>query len=217
MNRRAIVLGATALGIIAFASGATGVHRRRAAEIAAAPPLEDNQLIRAYSPILGPVDAPVTLVEFFDPSCEACRAFHPLVNQLREEFPEDLRVVLRYAAFHEGSDEAVRLLEAARRQNMFEPVLDALFEQQPLWAVHGQPRLDIAWQVAGAAGMDVEKGKADRLFPGNTAVLNQDATDITALKVVGTPAFFLNGKPIFNLNFETLDIAVRAAVAQARG
>ena len=220
MNRRTVVLGAAALGVIAFAGGAAVIRRQREAEaeaaVAAAPPAENTLLIRPYSPILGPADAPVTLIEFFDPSCEACRAFHPVVNGLRREFPDQLRVVLRYAALHQGSDEAVRILEGARRQNLFEPVLDALLEQQPAWAVHGQPRLDIAWQAAGAAGMDVEKGMADRLHPGNTAILNQEAADMAALRIVGTPTFFLDGKPIPNLSFETLAAAVRSAVVQAQ-
>jgi protein-disulfide isomerase len=154
MNRRAFVLGSTALGVIAFGGGAFYVTRQRdqdAARAAAmAPVTDDAVLIRAHSPILGPVDAPVTLVEFFDPSCEACRAYHPILKQLLADFPTQLRIVLRYTTFHEGSDEVVRMLEAARRQDLFEPVLDALLEEQPGWAIHGAPALDVAWEIAGA-------------------------------------------------------------------
>ena len=84
-------------------------------------------------------------------------------------------VVLRYTVFHEGSDEAVRILEAARMQDKFEPVLDALLEQQPGWAVHGSPEMDVAWEIAGAAGLDPEKAETDQFFPGITGILNQDA------------------------------------------
>ncbi len=143
MNRRTLLFGASALGLGVFAGGAIIVNRQRASEAeaaaaaaAAVPPVEEALLIRPYSPVLGPADAKVTLVEFFDPSCEACRAFHPVLKQIRETFPNDVRIVMRYTVFHEGSDEAVRILEAARRQDLFEPVLDALLEQQPNWAVH---------------------------------------------------------------------------------
>ncbi|WP_290981708.1 thioredoxin domain-containing protein [Ferrovibrio sp.] len=43
---------------------------------------------------MGPRNAPVTLVEFFDPSCEACRAYHPYLKALHSEFPTQLRVVV---------------------------------------------------------------------------------------------------------------------------
>lgn len=219
MNRRSLLLGASALGVAAFAGGAFYVSRQRQREAAeattkaaAAPPADETLLIRPHSPILGPADAKVTLVEFFDPSCEACRAFHPVVSALRKEFPNDLRVVLRYTVFHEGSDEAVRILEAARRQNLFEPVLDALLEQQPGWASHDGPAIDIAWEIAASAGMDVEKGETDRLFPGTTGILNQDAADVAALGIQQTPTFFLNGKRLENVSFESLSTDIRAAV-----
>ena len=135
MNRRTLILGASALGVAAFAGGAFVLKQRRDAEaeaVAAATPTEDQALlVRDYSPSFGPADAPFTLVEFFDPSCEACRAYHPVVQEIRRQFPTQVRVVLRYTVFHEGSDEAVRILEAARMQDKFEPVLDALLEQQP--------------------------------------------------------------------------------------
>lgn len=149
MNRRTLILGASALGVAAFAGGAFVLKQRRDAEAeaaaAAAPTADPTLLVREYSPSFGPADAPVTLVEFFDPSCEACRAYHPVVQEIRRQFPTQVRVVLRYTVFHEGSDEAVRILEAARMQDKFEPVLDALLEQQPGWAVHGAPQLDVAW------------------------------------------------------------------------
>ncbi len=77
MNRRTLLIGASALGLAAFAGGAYVLNQRRAAEAevaaAAAPTADQALLIRDYSPSFGPADAPVTLVEFFDPSCEAGR------------------------------------------------------------------------------------------------------------------------------------------------
>ncbi len=222
MNRRTLMIGASALGVAAFAGGALYVNRQRAAETAAAateaataPPTEETLLIRPHSPILGPAEAPVTLVEFFDPSCEACRAFHPVVEALRKEFPTELRVVLRYTPFHKGSDEAVRILEAARMQNKFEHVLNALFEKQPDWALHDGPDMEKAWRIAGATGMDLVKGKTDGLFPGTTAVLNQDMADLTALGIEQTPTFYLDGRKLVDVSFESLQADIRAAAKAA--
>ena len=216
MNRRTLLIGASALGLAAFGGGAFVLNRRRQTEAdaaaAAAPAVDPTLLVRSYSPSFGPVDAPVTLVEFFDPSCEACRAFHPVVQEIRRQFPTQVRVVMRYTVFHEGSDEAVRILETARMQDKFEPVLDALLEQQPGWAVHGAPQLDIAWEIAGAVGLDLDKAEGDRLFPGITGILNQDMADVEALDIRQTPTFFLNGRRLENFSAESLIADVRFAV-----
>ena len=218
MNRRAVLLGTSAAALAVFGGGAWYLRQQQEAEAEAAATAAVAQnpeaLIRPYSPILGPAEAPVTLVEFFDPSCEACRAFHPVIEDLRRQYPTQLRIVLRYTPFHEGSDEAVRILEAARRQDKFEPVLDALFEKQPEWAIHGAPDLDRAWRIAGAVGLDLERAQSDRLHPDTTAILNQDVADLQELGVRATPTFFLNGRPLTNLNFDALRAAVGNAVAE---
>lgn len=215
MNRRTLLLGASALGLAAFA-GAYVLNQRRTAEAeaaaAATPAAETDLLIRPHSPSFGPADAPVTLVEFFDPSCEACRAYHPVVQDIRRRFPTQVRVVMRYTVFHQGSDEAVRILETARMQDKFEPVLDALLEQQPGWALHDGPDMDVAWEIAGAAGLDIEKAENDRLFPGIMGVLNQDMADVQALGINQTPTFFLNGKRLESFSAESLIADVKFAV-----
>ena len=216
MNRRTLLLGVSALGIAAFAGGAYVLNQRRTAEAeaaaAATPAAETVLLIRPHSPVLGPADAPVTLVEFFDPSCEACRAFHPVVQEIRRQFPTQVRVVMRYTVFHQGSDEAVRILEVARMQDKFEPVLDAILEKQPTWALHDGPQMDVAWRVAGAVGLDLKKSETERLFPGITGVLNQDAADVEALGIRQTPTFFLNGQRLENVSAESLIADVKLAV-----
>lgn len=216
MNRRSLLIGASALGLVAFGGGAFLLNRQRQAEAevaaAATPAADPSLLIRPHSPSFGPADAPVTLVEFFDPSCEACRAYHPVVQEIRKQFPDRVRVVLRYTVFHEGSDEAVRILEVARMQDKFEQVLDSLLEKQPTWALHDGPQMDVAWRVAGAVGLDLKKAESDRLFPGITGVLNQDMADVEAVGIRQTPTFFLNGKQLDNVSAENLIAEVKAAV-----
>lgn len=216
MNRRTLLIGASALGLAALGGGTFVLNRRRQAEaeaaVAEAPAVNAELLVRDYSPSFGPADAPVTLVEFFDPSCEACRAYHPVVQEIRRQFPTQVRVVLRYTMFHEGSDEALRILEAARMQDKFEPVLDALLEEQPGWALHDGPLMDVAWEIAGGAGLDTDKAETDVLFPGITGTINQDKADVEALQINQTPTFFLNGKRLENFSAESLIADVRFAV-----
>ena len=127
MNRRQVTI--LSVGLAAGAIfGASALYYNRARSL---DPSGAEALVREHSPVMGPPDAPVTIVEFFDPSCEACRAFHPLVKNILAQYPDDVRVVFRYAAFHDGSDQAVGIIEAARRQDLFVPVLEALLEPRP--------------------------------------------------------------------------------------
>jgi len=196
MNRRHFVLGVTSLSIVAFGVGTfayrevvASAARERAANIGAA-------LYREHAPIIGPADAKVTITEFFDPSCEACRAFYPIVKQIMELHAGKVRLVLRYAALHEGSDQAVRILEAARLQDKFIPVLEALLAQQPEWAGHDAPDIEKAWSIAGSAGLDLPKARTDAQSEPVTAVLAQDTADVEAVGLTQTPTFFINGKPL---------------------
>jgi protein-disulfide isomerase len=152
------------------------------------------RLVRPHSPVLGPAKARVTVVEVLDPACEACRAFAPIVEQLMFLYPDDVRVVIRFAEFHPGSQDAIRLLEAARRQGKFHELLAALFEKQPEWASHGAPDLERAWKIAGEVGVDVARARKEVSSPGVDNMLRIEAGDLAALKVERTPTFFVNGK-----------------------
>lgn len=190
MTRRRIVLGVALLAAAAFAGGAF-LYRPPAPEARA-----ESVLERPHSPSLGPDDAPVTIVEFFDPACETCRAFYPVVKEILRRHPEDVRLVIRYAAFHDGSADAVRLIEAARLHDRFEPVLEAVLATQPAWADHARPDVGIAWQAASSAGLDVERARQDAARPEIDAILAADAADVAAVGIRQTPSFFVNGKPL---------------------
>lgn len=213
MNRRILAIaGVSAVAIAIFAGAAYFLTQTERQE--AAPKLVDGApLVRAHSPVLGPPNAPVTIVEFFDPACEACRAFYPIVKEIMAQYPDKVRVVLRYAAFHEGSADAVRILEAARLQGVFQPVLEALLEGQPVWSPHDGPQLDKAWEAAAGAGLDLERAKRDSILPAISATLAQDAADVATVGIRQTPTFYVNGKPLTNFGPEQLRELVKNEVA----
>lgn len=216
MNRRTLFYGAFVLAIAAFLGGtywfAQG-GKRGGGSIALAP--NEALLVRDHSPSFGALDAPVTVVEFFDPACETCRAFHPVVKEILDDFKGQVRVVLRYAAFHQGSDEVVRMLETARSQGVFEPVLEAVLAAQPQWASHGAPNLPLAWAAAERAGLDVERARQNLNAPAILDIARQDADDIAALGVRKTPTFFVNGKPLPSFGMQQLYDLVHQEVRAA--
>ena len=217
MNKRLTVVAVAVIAIVAF--GLAAWLYRPAPTPNASPvvaTIEEAGYVRPHSPVIGTIDAPVTITEFFDPSCEACRAFYPIVKQIMDRHPDQVKLVLRYAPFHQGSDTAVKILEAARLQDKFIPVLEALLARQPEWAAHGNPNLDLAWTIAGEAGLDVEQGKQDALRPGMTGVLNADMADVERLGVQQTPTFFVNGKAPASTDPQALADLVVSEVAAAQ-
>ncbi len=214
MKRRTLVIGTAAVAAVAFAAAATMYVP---ATKQAAAPAEESNLVRSHSPVMGKADAKVTIVEFLDPSCEACRAFYPIVKQIMAAFPEDTRLVIRYAPLHEGSDQAVRVLEAARLQDKYVPVIEKLFAEQPQWAVHGAPDLEKLWSLAGESGLDVTRARADAETAEVTKILEQDIADMKAINLEGTPTFFVNGKPLQSFGPQQLYDLVAAEVKAAAG
>lgn len=173
------------------------------------------RLSRPYSPVLGPSQAAVTIVEFLDPACEACRAFAPLVKQIQFLHPEDVRVIVRFASFHRGSEEAIRMLMAAQRQKKFETVLAALFDQQEKWASHHAPDIAAAWQIAAQAGLDVVRARRDAASDEISDQVRQDNEDILMLQVSRTPTFYMNGKLLTDYGVNRLLETVSAEVKSA--
>jgi len=205
MNPRYIVAGIAAVAVVLFAAAyffysppQPAYNLPDNASKTGSEATNDSALIRPYSPVIGPKDAPVTIVEFFDPGCEACRAFHPTVKAILADNPEKVRLVLRYAAFHDGSDTAVKILESARRQGKFMPVLEALLAAQMQWASHDGAKLEFAWQAAERAGLDRALAEEQIKDPAITVILIQEAKDIKQVGVQYTPTFFVNGLPLLD-------------------
>ena len=123
-----------------------------------------------------------------------------------------MRLALRYAPFHQGSDQVIKLLEAARKQDLYTPVLEALLGAQPEWADHVAPNLDLAFKIAQDAGLDLARARQDMETPEIQAVLAQDVEDLTALQVRQTPTFFVNGSSLPSFGPEQLARLVDEAV-----
>lgn len=174
-------------------------------------------MVRTHSPIMGLATAPVTIAEFIDPACESCRAFYPHVKQILATYPNDVRLVIRYVPFHgEPSIAGVQILEAACQQQLFEPVLAALMQSQPVWASHSNPAPARAWEFAAAAGLDLEQARAYVATGAVDKVLEQDVADLKALGVRSTPTFFVSGKPLQEVDPRALLEMVKSEVERVR-
>ncbi len=172
----------------------------------------ETLLVRPYSPSLGPEQAAVTIVEFFDPECESCAAMHPIVKQVMSEFDGKVRLVVRYMPLHQNAVYAASLLEAARAQNKYWEYLEIMMVRQPEWASHTAPRPDLLLTYAPQVGLNVDQLKAAAADPQVRMRITQDERDGNQLGANRTPTFFINGAPLMRLGYEELRNAIRAAL-----
>lgn len=181
---------------------------------AAAPPSGAGVLVREDSPTLGPTDAPVTLVEFLDPECEACRAFYPIVKQVLADYDGQVRLVVRYVPGHGNSALAAVALEAARRQDeaKYWEMLELLFERQPQWGELEEPQSEAFLAAAADVGLDVGPIRT-AMAAADTSMVERDLADAIAVDVRGTPTFFVNGLRVTDMSPEGLRAAIEVAVA----
>ena len=134
------VFGVACLVLIGVFAFATHVYRGRQAEKYGFIAQENAAVfVRDHSQSLGSDAAKVYLVEFMDPACETCAALSPFVKQMMGAFPGQIKLVLRYAPFHQGADYFVKILEAARKQGKYWETLDVMYKSQQYWASPPQP------------------------------------------------------------------------------
>lgn len=175
---------------------------------AASPAVSDERLVRDDSPTQGPDDARVVLVEFLDPECEYCRAAFPVVKALLEEYPDDLRLVVRYFPLHTNSVLAVLATEAAGNQGKYWEMHELLFERQAEWGEQQAPQREKFVEYARELSLDIGRFEADLSDTEIEATIARDQADGTALGVTGTPTFFVNGGLVTQPSYDSLKAAI---------
>lgn len=216
MKQKTIFIGAVLILGLAFFFGLRMYNSHQNEQAAQTVTQNQQALVRFHSPSQGPANAPVHIVEFLDPACEGCRAFYPFVKELMAAYPDDIRLTVRYAPFHRGSDDFVKVLEAARKQGKYWPTLEALFVHQPTWTRDHTAVLELAWPILEDLGLDLAKLKQDMQSPEIEQILQQDFADLKALNVSKTPEFFVNGRPLPYFGSEPLQKLVEEELSKAK-
>jgi protein-disulfide isomerase len=209
---KALIIGV--LAVLAMALWWYFTHQ--SAGVAEAVAVDRSALVRPHSPSMGKADAPVVIVEFFDPACETCSTFYPMVKQLMAKHPDRIRLVMRYAPFHKGSDKVVAVLEAARRQGKFWPALEGLLQSQKDWVANHTAKVDLIWPHLDGVGLNMEQLAIDLTAPDLQQAVAQDLADANTLGVSQTPEYFVNGRPLPSFGFEQLQQLVGEELARAR-
>lgn len=215
MKQKTLFILAAVVLLLAFALTTLYYTSTQQEEATQAAALNQELLLRMHSPTLGPAEAKVLIVEFFDPACETCQDFYPFVKQLMAAHTGRIRLAMRYTPFHEGSDQVVKILEAARMQGKYWETLEALYAAQDSWVVHHRVQPDRVWDALAGVGLDLERVRQDMASPAIAALIAQDLRDAEALNVTKTPEFFVNGQPMPSFGYGQLQTLVEEAVGQA--
>lgn len=199
-------LGAIVLGM--YAAVATPEQAGGDSQVLATPVGADEQW-------RGSESATVTLVEYSDFECPACKYFYGIVKQLEEEKGDKVRFVFRHFPLqqHKYARTAALAAEAAGKQGKFWEMHDVLFERQDEWSKSE----DIQRTLTGYAvliGLDVGKFVGDVQLPELAARIESDVAEGVKQQVQGTPTFYLNGKQVQFRSYEDLNRLVEAELAK---
>lgn len=160
-------------------------------------------------------DEQAVLVEFLDFECESCLAAYPVVEELSEEYGQNLTVVSRYFPLpgHPNSETAAAAVEAAAQQGKFEEMHARMFETQAEWSHTNEDRSPVFRGYAEDLGLDMAAYDAAIADPATMDRVNADKADGMALNVEGTPTFFLEGRKIQPATLEEFRSLIETAIA----
>ena len=168
-----------------------------------------------HAPTLGDPSAPVHIVEFLDPACETCALFYPMVKSWLNEVPDKLRLSIRHVPFHNGSEYAVRVLEAARAQDKYWETLEALLATQNQWTQNHRVIPERILPAIESVGLNMARLETDMNNFDIKVRMEQDKKDAVFLKVRATPQYFVNGRELVNFGREQLAALVREEIEKA--
>jgi len=142
--------------------------------------------------VLGPADAPVTLVEYGDFQCPHCRAAHFYMKNVLATMGDDMRFVFRHmplTQIHPMAQPAAEAAEAAGAQGKFWPMHDLIYENQDLLS----PALLLG--LGQRLGLDMQRFTDDVASHRFLSKVREDFMGAVRSGSAGTPSFYIDGEP----------------------
>ena len=176
--------------IVMDAAEAYRVQQEQEQQQQAQTAIEDNMDVLTHSeaPSIGPADASVTVVEFFDYNCGYCKRALPDV-QKAVEADKDVRFVFKeMPILGPTSQTAAEWALAAHKQGKYFEYHSALME------FRGPKEEAQLAKIATDLGLDVEKMKQDAKSDDIQKLLEEDINLAQKIGISGTPAFIINGE-----------------------
>lgn len=212
-NKELKIIIGSIVAILVIAFGVYFFSQSKPEETASSETVPEN-LVRDFNHRMGPDNAKVKIVEFYDPECEACSAFFPYVKEIMKRHKDRVQLIVRYALYHGNSQLAAKASDAAALQGKFWEYQEVLFTSQNEWSHQRQPATSFFLKYAKDLGMDVAKFEADMNDLRRMETINIDLEDGPKVGVNGTPTIFINGKKLDRINPDYFNEKVEEALAK---
>ncbi|HXT96501.1 MAG TPA: thioredoxin domain-containing protein [Polyangia bacterium] len=153
-------------------------------------PVSPKQIDVSDAPMKGNPNARVTLVEFADYECPHCKNFQPVLHQILDEFPNDVKLYFKHYPLpqHTEARLAAEAAVAAQKQGKFWSFQDKLWEHQDEL---GPAEIE---KVAKESGLDVAKFRQDVASSAVKAKVEKDHNQGSAIGLQATPTLYINGR-----------------------
>jgi protein-disulfide isomerase len=200
-------LGAIVLGIYAVVATPTQVNSN--VETLATP-------VTASEQKQGSEAAKVTLVEYSDFQCPACKYFYGMTKQLKQEKGDQVQFVFRHfplTQIHKNALPAALAAEAAGKQGKFWEMHDILFEKQEEWSANENITQSVGIYAA-QLGLNIGQFQLDMQSLELADKVRRSMEEGNAQGIQGTPTFYLNGKMIKIQSYEELKSAVESELSK---
>jgi len=147
-------------------------------------------LVAGSSPSIGPKDAKVTILHYFDYQCPFCTKVVPALDQIAKDYPDSVRIVFKMhpLPMHPNAMPAAEAALAAAAQGKFLEMDRKLFENQK------QLTRETFLGLAKEIGLDVDRFTKDLDAHTYAAAIQKDAKEAEDIGAGGTPASFVNGR-----------------------
>ena len=162
-------------------------------------------------PARGPAKAPVTIIVYTDFQCSFCGQVLGTIDQLWDEYPHQLRLVVKEFPVHQTAELAAEAALAADDQGKFWELHDLMMANQD------DLSKDALLDYGARAGLDVKKLKNALDKRTYKKAVEEDMEAGKQADVKGTPCFFINGKQFTGARpIESFRQEIDAALAAAK-
>jgi protein-disulfide isomerase len=173
-------------------------------------PVWDALVADSSVPSVGPVDAPVTVIEFFDYHCGYCKRAFDGVKEIAENSDGKVRTIfVEFPILREESGLAARAALAAAKQGKYMETHEAFMTSRGLL---DQDHIN---ELAASVGVDVDQMLEDMKDPEITGMIAQYAAMARAVGISGTPAFLINGTMVSGADMDRVNALVDAGLKEA--